>query len=356
MIRGYAVEDLDIVAGKSDPILITGASGFIGRRVVETLLSSGFENLRCLTRHSSDLKGLLDIITPCKKAKVGVIEGNLLRPDDCKTAVEGVYVVYHLAAGRGEKSFPNAFLNSVVTTRNLLNACLANGNLKRFVNVSSFTVYNNRKIRHGGLLDESCPMEKEPEKRGEAYCYAKVKQDELVVDYGRRFNIPYVIMRPGVVYGPGNKGIHGRVGIGTFGLFLHLGGANIIPLTYVDNCAEAIALAGIKKGIDGEIFNIVDDGLPTSRQFLRSYKRNVRRFPSIYLPRFASYMLCFSWERYSEWSRGQLPPAYNRYLWAAVWKGDKYSNQKVSDRLGWRPKIDLKEGLRRYFEYAKKNQ
>ena len=88
-----------------------------------------------------------------------------------------------------------------------------------------------------------------------------------------------MIVRPGVVYGPGNKGITGRVGLGTFGLFLHLGGSNEIPLTYVDNCADAIVLAGIKGGVDGEVFNVVDDDLPTSRKFLRLYKKNVRPLP-----------------------------------------------------------------------------
>ena len=103
-----------------------------------------------------------------------------------------------------------------------------------------------------------------------------------MTDYARRFGIPYVLIRPGWVYGPGNPGIHGRVGIGTFGIFLHLGGGNTMPLTYVDNCAEATVLAGLTKGVEGEVFNIVDDDLPSSRKFLRLYKRNVRRFRSIY--------------------------------------------------------------------------
>ncbi len=65
------------------------------------------------------------------------------------------------------------------------------------------------------------------------------------MEYGEKRGLPYVIVRPGVVYGPGIKGIHGRIGIDTFGPFLHLGGSNRIPLTYMDNCAEAIVLAGL---------------------------------------------------------------------------------------------------------------
>src|SRR5438874_10347596 len=53
--------------------------------------------------------------------------------------------------------------------------------------------------------------------------------------------------------------------------------SNTIPLTYVDNCADAIVLAGLKPGVDGEVFNVVDDDLPSSRRFLRLYKQNVDR-------------------------------------------------------------------------------
>src|SRR5207253_5220785 len=137
-------------------------------------------------------------------------------------------------------------------------------------------VYTNTRKLHGRMLDESCPVETQPATRGDAYCFAKVRQDEIVAEYSKQCGIPCVIVRPGVVYGPGNEAIHGRVGIGTFGVFLHLGGSNVIPFTYVDNCADAIALVGLQRGTDGEVFNIVDDDLPSSRQFLRLYKRKVK--------------------------------------------------------------------------------
>ena len=57
-----------------------------------------------------------------------------------------------------------------------------------------------------------------------------------------------------------------------FGLFLHMGGTNVLPLSFVDNCAEAIVLGGLKPGVDGEVFNVVDDDPLTSRQFLRAYR------------------------------------------------------------------------------------
>lgn len=338
----------DFIIKDDDVILITGAAGFIGVKVVENLLDRGFSNVRCFVRKSIKASKLARLRGQNGEAMVQMFEGNLLSLADCVEATRDAKVAIHLAAGRGEKSFPDAFMNSVVTTRNLLEACLRHHSLCRFVNISSFAVYSNINKRPGNVLDESSPVELRPDLRGEAYTFAKAKQEELVAEYGRKLGMPVVHVRPGAVYGPENPAITGRVGIGTFGLFLHLGGSNRIPLTYVDNCADAIVLAALKAGVNGEVFNVVDDDLPTSRQFLRQYKQEVKRFPSLYLPKAASYSLCYLWERYSKWSEGQLPPAFNRSRWNSFWKSTKYSNVKLKTKLGWNPKVSTKEGLRRY--------
>jgi nucleoside-diphosphate-sugar epimerase len=347
---GNAVGD-GFIIDKDDLILVTGATGFIGSRLVWNLLDRGFRNLRCFTRPSSGMAGLENLWGHRRAGRrVEVVTGNLLSPEDCARATENVAVIFHLAAGRGEKSFPDAFMNSVVATRNLLEASRRNQCLLRFVNVSSFTVYTNEKKPRWRLLDESCPVDNHPELRGEAYTFAKVKQEEIVIGYGAKFGIPYVIVRPGVVYGPGNESITGRVGVDTFGLFLHLGGSNVIPLTYVDNCADAIVLSGLKNGVDCEVFNVVDNELPSGREFLRLYKKNVRRFRSIYVPHCLSFLLCYLWERYASWSEGQLPPVFNRRRWHANWKKTYYSNEKLKKRLAWAQGVPTQEGLKRYFE------
>jgi nucleoside-diphosphate-sugar epimerase len=334
------------IVDRDEPVLVTGATGFIGARVVENLVARGFRNVRCFARPHSDAAKIQER----SGGRIEVVKGNLLSLEDCKSATEGVRVIFHLAAGRGEKSFADAFMNSVVTTRNLLEASLWHKCLRRFVNVSSFSVYTNGDPRRGRLLDETASEEARPERRGDAYTFAKVKQDEIVREYGAKHAIPYVIVRPGYVYGPGNPAITGRVGIGSFGVFLHLGGPNQIPFTYVDNCADAIALAGLCPGVDGEIFNVVDDDLPSSRRFLRMYKRNVRKFQSIYVPHAVSYALCWAWEKYAAWSENQLPPVYNRGKWNTFWRRTRYTNQKLKTLLGWTPRVSMEEGLRRYFE------
>jgi nucleoside-diphosphate-sugar epimerase len=335
-----------------ETILVTGANGYVGSRVVRTLLSSGFNRVRCLTRSASKSKKLEDLEKEFADAQLEIVNGNLLSPDDCLRATEGVSIIYHLAAGV-EKSFPGCFLNSVVTTRNLLDGVIKGQTLKRFVNISSIAVYSNENIPRGGLLDESCEVDTKFVERYEPYTYGKAKQDEIVLEYAGKYNLPYVIVRPSVVFGPGKAKITDRIGTSTFGLFLHLGMGNRIPFTYVDNCAEAIVLAGLKRGVEGEVFNITDDDLPTSRKFLCLYKRNVRRFLSIPIPYPVWFSFCYLWEKYSKWSEGQLPPVFNSRGCSVYWKGNKYTNRKAKELLGWQPRVSMKDGLERFFVYMK---
>jgi nucleoside-diphosphate-sugar epimerase len=338
----------------SEPVLVTGANGFIGTRVVKTLLDYGFRRVQCFVRPSSNLTRLREVIRECAaESTTAIVEGNLLSRDDCQRA-SAAAVIFHLAAGM-DKSFAGCFMNSVLTTRNLLDAVASRRELKRFVNVSSFAVYSNWDLPAGALFDEGTPLETHPQERCDPYGYAKLKQEQLVRDYHERFGVPYVVIRPGAVFGPETRTLTGRVGIDTFGFFLHLGGSNRVPFTFVDNCAEAIVRAGLIAGVDGEAFNVVDDDLPTSRHFLRLYKQHVRSFPSVPVPYPVSYALSALWEKYSNWSEGQLPPRFNRRRAAAEWKRHRYSNQKAKQMLGWTPRVSLDDVSRVFSARRERN-
>jgi len=337
--------DRKSIALPHERILVTGSNGFIGAKVVEVLLEDGHANLRCFIRPSSQLDRLEKALSPFISGKnVELVTGDLLSREDCIKAAEGVSIIYHLAAGM-EKSFAGAFMNSVLATRNLMDAFLRYGRPQRFVNVSSFAVYSTLSMKRGALLDERCLLEDAPQERYDPYGFGKLKQEELVREYGSAYGLPYVILRPGYVFGPGKRELSGRAGIGTFGFFIQVNGSNLLPLSFVDNCAEAIVLAGLKPGIDGEVFNVVDDELLTSRQFLEAYKEKVKSFRSIRVPYFVGYGLCFLWQKYSKWSKDQLPPAFNRRRCAAEWKPMRYSNSKLKERLGWQPRVPMNQAM-----------
>ena len=327
-----------------DRLLVTGSNGFIGAKVVDHLLAYGLTNLRCFVRPSSKLENLKKVLGHHSDAKtVELVSGDLLSREDCRKAAQGVSVIIHLAAGF-DKSFAGAFMNSALATRNLMDAFLDVGKPKRFVNVSSFAVYSNLSLKRNGLLDETCPLEVASQERFDAYGFGKLKQEEIVRDYAKHHQLPCVTLRPGYVFGAGKQELNGRVGIKTFGPFIQVNGSNLLPLTYVDNCAEAIVLAAITPGIDGEVFNIVDDGLLTGRQFLKALKVT-KSFRSVRVPYWLAYGACFAWERYSKWSKGQLPPVFNRRRCAAEWKGQRYSNDKLKERLGWKPRVPMKQAM-----------
>jgi nucleoside-diphosphate-sugar epimerase len=326
-------------------VLITGSNGFIGSRVVAALLARGFTQLRCFVRPSSDVSRLRALVDAAPAgASIEFLTGDLLSTSDCERGVAGVAVIYHLAAGF-DKSFASAFMNSALATRNLLEAAAATGALKRFVNVSSFAVYSGLELKPGALLDERSPLESAAQERCDAYGFGKLKQEELVRRYGRERGVSYVILRPGAVFGPGKRELSGRIAIKPFGFLIHVGGHNRVPLTYVDNCADAIVLAGLKPGVDGEVFNVVDDDPLTSAEFFHQYRKRVGQRFYLPLPYPVGAFLSRVWEQYSRWSKNQLPAAFNRRRCAAEWRRKRFSNSKLKERLGWSPRVPMRVGM-----------
>lgn len=177
----------DILINLNGFILATGAASFVGPRVVSSLLDRGFQNDRCLGRPARNITILRDVIDR-RGAATGaeLITRNQFSPNYYLAITDGAAFICHLAIGTGTNTFSDAYLSSGFTTRNLLKATLVHKRLLRFVNVSKFSVYTNRNKPRWMLLDESCAVEEQPESRVEANCFGKARQDELVIEHGRK--------------------------------------------------------------------------------------------------------------------------------------------------------------------------
>ena len=327
-------------------VLVTGASGFLGTALVERLLVTGEPHVRCLVRNATKVPGLLSLQAQYPNSRLECVVGNLSSPADTQRALEGIDTIYHLAATmRGAPA--TMFLDTFVASKRLLEA-IAKSPVRRVVLVSSMAVYGVATVRKGSVIREDTALETHPEWR-DVYSHAKCRQEELFREYQRKGNFELVILRPGVLYGPGGSPLPTRLGIKVAGLLFHFGGSKILPLSYVHNCAEAIVVAGRSPESVGEVYNVVDDNLPTSRRYLKRYKAEVQRVHSITLPYSAAWLLSAALERYNAYSQFQLPAILTRYKAASLWKPFHYGNEKLK-AIGWRPLVSTHDALGKTFE------
>lgn len=331
-------------------VLVTGSNGFLGAALVGRLLARGEPEVRCFVRPGGERSRLQEVRQQYSEERSPLVEGSLGSVEAAAAAIAGVDTIYHLAAGlRGTPA--DMCLNTVVASKNLLEAVVRSSKRPKIVLVSSFGVYGVADLSAGALVDESTPLEANPTWR-DSYSQTKLRQEQLFWQYQREHDLQLVVLRPGVIYGPGNSGISARIGLQLPGLFLYLGRDNPLPLSYVDNCAEALAVAGSAPQAVGQVYNVHDDDLPTCREYFDAFRREVSALRYVPVPYPALLGLSTLVQRYHHFSKGQLPAVFTPYKTASSWKGNRFSNAKLK-ALGWQQLVTTEEGMRRTFEYQR---
>jgi nucleoside-diphosphate-sugar epimerase len=316
-----------------DHVLLTGGGGFLGQRVLRKLAAQGTP-VRALVRPGTSGDALSAALAGTDRASVDVHTASMGDPTALAKALTGVGVVLHVAASKTGSAAAQV-ANTVVSSEALYAAAVA-ASVRRFVLVSSLGVLGAAGVPRGGTVDERTPIEPHPEWR-DPYTFAKVRQEELAWKYNRETGLPLVVVRPGVIFGEGQSLLGVRVGLPLFGLFLHLGRGNTVPLTYVDNCAEAVIAAGFAPGVEGRAFCVVDDDLPTSRYILRRYRRAVDPLAFLPVPFPVLRLVARANEGYSRRTNGHLPAVFTPYKVDALWKGHCFSNAAARQGLHWTP-------------------
>jgi nucleoside-diphosphate-sugar epimerase len=126
-----------------------------------------------------------------------------------------------------------------------------------------------------------------------------------------------------------------------------------MPLSYVDNCTDAIIKSIIVEEIDGEIINIHDNDLRTCNEFLRGFRKKVKKIRTVKVPYFMFWILSWFVESYSTFSKGQIPPALTPYKTASVYKKRRFNNDRLIRLLNWSPSVSTGEALSKHYSYLK---
>jgi nucleoside-diphosphate-sugar epimerase len=324
--------------------LITGAAGFLGRHVVDRALERGHQVL-ALMRPSNDPV----LVSGSGGPEIEILRCDLRHPDGLARALRDVDGVIHLAAAKSGDLYTQ-LAGTVVATENLLQAMVAS-DCSRIVHVSTFSVYDYRKMWSLSRLDEKSPIESRPEDRDE-YAQTKLVQERLVREYASRHGWWWTALRPGVVWGSGNLW-NARIGVPLSDrTWLRIGGWARLPLTHVENCADAIVTCAEKEEANGEIFNVVDDDLPpTRREYTAAVAQCSEPRPRI-LPVPWILMRCMArgaWlvNRLFLGGRARMPGIFVPAKLLARFKHLRFSNRKIREVLRWKPPYGFMEALKR---------
>ncbi len=316
----------------NERVLITGATGFIGSRVVRRLLSEKEPRVRALARVPAKAEGLASL-------GAEVVAGDLADFASLERAVEGCSVVIHTAAQVSSIPDRKTFEQSnVAGTENILRAAAAAG-VRRFVHLSSIAVFG---LAASGEVTDRSPRSHS----GDPYCDTKLDAEDAVWRYLGEGRLPATILRPSAVYGPGST--HWSIipikRIKKGKMLLFNGGNGLLNYVYIDNLVDAIFLAAEDDRALGEAF-IVNDGATTWREFFGAHARMAGKDGIPSMPLWAAKV----WVRFRNFLaavRGEPfrvhPNALGFLVATAV-----YSQRHLEEKLGHRSRVGLEEGLRR---------
>lgn len=237
-------------------ILITGATGFLGRNLCEYLAGQGYQ-LRALARPTSDTLFL-------ESLGAEICRGDVVEAERVQAAARGCEYVVHAAAHFRLWGKPDPFIKTnIIGTQNVLKAALA-AHVKKFIHISTIIVAGPQKP--GRVITEETPCAPHPTDN-----YAKTKYigERLARNYASKKGLPVVVLRLGALYGPYGHYAFNRLFFEEFlnnwRVQVHQGRHIIFPC-YVADAARAIE-AALERGKVGEIYNI-------SNQSITHYRAN----------------------------------------------------------------------------------
>ena len=310
-------------------VLVTGAAGFIGSRLTETLVQQGAQ-VRAFVRYTSRSElGLLKFLPSAILSEIELVFGDLRDAEAIEQAAKRADLIYHLGA---LISIPYSYLHpvevvqtNILGTLNVLQACRKFD--CRLIHTSSSEVYGTAlKVP----IDETHPLQGQS-----PYSASKIGADKLVESYYRSFGVRAVTIRPFNTYGPGQSARAVIPTIITQALTkqtVYLGNLDALrDFTYVDDTVDAFIKAGQTDGIDGETFNLGSGSEISIRDLAAHIFDLIGTTPEV------------------EVDDERIRPALSEVQRLLA------DNSKARQVLAWSPQVDLREGLSRTIQWIREH-
>jgi predicted dehydrogenase/nucleoside-diphosphate-sugar epimerase len=315
-------------------VLVTGATGLIGRHLVQRLLQTGIR-LRILVRRQPPAEFMND-------GNIEVFLGDLGDPTAVDRAVAGTEIVYHVGATM-KGGADDHERGTVCGTQNIVESVLRH-HVYRLVYISSLSCLHAAASGRDAIVTEDWPVEPSPTKRG-AYTQAKTEAEKIVRDAVRHRHLRAVLLRPGRVFGPGMTLLTPEVARRMGNFFVILGdGTREPPLVYVEDVVNAIVLAAENSKFDGSVFHIVDQTHVTQNQLVRDYIfKNAKNAKVIHLPVAILYSLAFALEVLSRVLKRSVPLSIYRVKSALARM--QFDCSRAEKEIGWQPRVGTASGL-----------
>jgi nucleoside-diphosphate-sugar epimerase len=315
-------------------VLITGATGFIGRYLTATL--SKTYSVRCLVRKTSDIKELKDL-------SVDLVYGDLLDRNSLGPALDGIDLIYHLAGEVYSRKKDDYYKGNVLATQILLEACKEKGT-KRIIFLSSTGVYKPTYTKELLTEEDECnPIS----------IYGKTKLDaEGLI---KKCNTPWVIVRAPVIYGPHQKSVLNRFFLDAINkrkMYLFGSGDNLRSICFIDNLVEGLVLLANKPNVDGETYILSDNSPYTYNEMIEPISKALhQRLKLVLLPSFLGNI---------SWGINCLMGAVFGLSFVELYAIKKtqfheaYDISKAKNEIGYCPSITLEEGMKSTIDWLRK--
>lgn len=317
-------------------VLVTGATGFTGGHLAQHLINQG-DTVRALVRPKSRQR--FDA-SPLPACGVVACDGDLIDAESLRRAIADVQVVYHIAATYREAGQPDSAYReiNVQGTRNLLEAAKAAG-VTRVVHCSTGGV-------HGHIANPPA-TEEAPFNPGDVYQETKLEAEQLARTFGETEGLDVVVARPIGIYGPGDRRFLTMFRGLARGRFPMIGnGQAFYHLTFIDDLVEGFRLCGTVPGAKGRTYILAGPRYTTLEQLVGMVAKELNVAPPrVHLP------------VWPFWTAGLLcelicvplriePPIFRRRV-DFYTKSRAFDNSRARAELGFAPKVDLEEGIRR---------